>query len=252
MTLFEYLCPSRTRRALLRVLRSRKRAWTVQQLAQAAEVSYSNAHGEVGSMSRLGLVQTEKLGHAVLCAWNADSKEARALEPLLRAAEDEKGGLPGDDTLYWNLRQMGAPLASAGGKGSPLGKEETLAYALGLSRRHPEVARVWPVVYARHREELDHEMLARLAGRLGQKRALGFFLDLTQVLLGRDAPRARNRLRDARFRKTQDFFVTEPGERSRELAELRTPEVARRWHFRMNMPLESFKTSFDKFAAKAR
>jgi hypothetical protein len=133
------------------------------------------------------------------------------------------------------------------GKGAPLDKEETLAYALTLARRQPEVARVWPVVYARHRNELDHSTLARLAGRVGQKRALGFLLDLTRALLGPEAPSAGRRVQDARFRKTQDFFTTGSSERARKLAELRTPEVARRWHFRLNMPLESFKATFDKF-----
>jgi len=252
MTLLEFLCPSRTRRALLRVLSSRKQALTVRQLAQKADVTYSNAHAELESMRQLGLVQTEIVGHSVLCSWNAKSNKVQALAPLLRAAEDKNSGQPGDEALYWNLRQMGAPLASAGGKGATLGKEETLAYALELSRRQPEVARIWPVVYARHREELNHQRLAHLAGRLGQKRALGFFLDLTQELLGQKAPRAQNRLQDARFRKTQDFFVTEHSERSRKLADLRTPKVARRWHFRMDMPLESFRTSFDKFEGTAR
>ena len=34
--------------------------------------------------------------------------------------------------------------------------------------------------------------------------------------------------------------------RERKLAELRTPEVARKWRFRMNMPMDSFVSMFEK------
>ena len=34
--------------------------------------------------------------------------------------------------------------------------------------------------------------------------------------------------------------------RERKLAELRTPAVARKWRFRMNMPMDSFVSMFEK------
>ena len=225
---------------------------TIQQLARAANVAYSSAHREVELMRPLGLLRTKQVGRAVVCSWNAGSSASQALTSLLSAATREKSGAPTDEVLYWNLRRMGAPLALAGSKGEPLTKEETLGYSLDLTRRQPEVARVWPVVYARHREELDRQELAHLAGRLGQKRTLGFFLELTGTLLGEPVlPDEVNRGHDRRFRKTQDFFTSESSERARALAELRTPDVAKNWQFRMNMPLESFKTSFDKFGGRS-
>ena len=45
----------------------------------------------------------------------------------------------------------------------------------------------------------------------------------------------------------RDFFEAPPTRGSRELAEQRTPEVARRWSYRMNMGLDSFRGPLEKF-----
>jgi hypothetical protein len=202
-------------------------------------------------MKDLGLVLVKKVGRAIVCTWNEESPEAEALGSILGKPEKGDGSSRSEDTVYWNLRRMGAPLTKRGSKGEVLSPEDTLSYALILARKYPEVARIWPVLFATHRAKLDLETLRRVAHRLGQKRSLGFFMDLTQVLLG-DPRRAgpKKAVRDRRFRKTEDFFRGESSKRAQELADLRTPRVAKNWHFRMNMPLESFKSAFDKFGAR--
>lgn len=250
MKLLEYLVPSRARRELLRTLQAHHDGLSVRQLAQRTGLAYSNAHREVGQMKQVGLLRQKKVGKALVCTWNSDSAAARALHHLLRDLETHGAGAPGEGMLFWNLRRWGAPLTREGKPGRKLSLEETLAYGLSLARRHPELARVWPVVFAKNREALDLGVLVRLSRRLGQKRALGFFLSLTRRLLN-DARLAKTErdLQDHRFRKTEDFFFLERGRRARELAEKRTPPVARDWHFRMNMPLESFRGPFEKFVA---
>jgi hypothetical protein len=47
--------------------------------------------------------------------------------------------------------------------------------------------------------------------------------------------------------KTTQFFQPTT-RRERQLAELKTPEVARKWGFRMNMGLDSFASMFEKGA----
>ena len=200
-------------------------------------------------MRQLGLVRVERIGHAVVCSWNPENPASKALSRLLEELDSGPAGEPDDDTLFWNLRRFDAPLARAGSKGKELTLEETLGHALKLARRYPDVARVWPIVLARHRSEADLDALVRLAGRLREKRTLGFFLSLTRTLM-KDPSLSRHEsaLRDRRMGKTQDFFPAERGERARALADLRTPDVAKRWHFRMNMPMESFQSAFDKFS----
>lgn len=248
MKLLEYLVPSRARRDLLRTLQAHREGLSVRQLAQRAGLAYSNTHREVNQMKHVGLLCQKKVGKALVCSWNSDSTAARALGPLLRDPETHVAGALGEEMLFWNLRHWGAPLTREGKPGRKLSLEETLGYGLSLARHHPEVARVWPVVLAKNRSALDLSALVRLSRRLGQKRALGFFLALSRTFL-KDAKLSKTErdLRDDRFRKTEDFFYLERGRRARELAEKRTPSLAREWHFRMNMPLESFQGPFEKF-----
>ena len=247
MRLLEYLVPSRARREMLKTLRSGGPRLSVRQLSRRTGVAYSNAYREVAQMKRAGLLRAERVGNAVLCSWNAGHPAAEAAARLLREAEAGRSRPPGEEALYRNLRRWGAPLIRTGSGREDLSLEETLAYGLALARRRPEVARVWPVVLARNRSAVDLGDLTAQAVRLGEKRALGFFLALTGRLL-RDPglSRSERRLRDDRFRRTEDFFLLDHGPRARALAARRTPSLARRWHFRMNMPLESFESLFEK------
>lgn len=249
MRLLEYLVPSRARREVLKTLRARHSGLTMKQLSLETGVAYSSVHRELTQLEELGLARTERVGNSVVCSWNGESPAAKALEQLLTSSNEGRVTAdPSEDALFWNLRRFGAPLARVGTKSEELSLESTLAYALKLSRRHPEVARVWSVVFAKHLAEVKLEALKRLSGRLGQKQALGFFLALTRRLLKKQAAGlSEESLRDGRYKKTKSFFLSDESERARRLAELRTPDLAKDWQFRMNMPYESFESSFEKF-----
>jgi len=248
MNLLEYLVPSRARREVLQTLcLGRKRGFTVRELSTTSRVAYANVHREVEQMRQLGLVRTERVGNALLCSWNEENPLSKSVRGLLEESPN-KPVLRNEETVFGNLKHWGAPLVRRATMAEELSLEETLAYSLELARRHPEVARVWPVVLAKHRREVDLPELESLAYRLGQKKALGFFLSLCGSLMGEPELMARARqLRDARFRKVEDFFLLELGDRARVLAEQNTPKLAKEWFFRMNMPMESFRTFFEKF-----
>lgn len=242
--LLEYLVPSKARREVWRSLHSQDRAQTIREVARAAGVPYSNAHREVMRMKELGLLRVEPVGRALLCAWDARNPATRKLAALL--AGQEEG--PTDNAVYWNLKSKGAGLARSVPAADPLPLEDALAYGVGLARRDPHVAQVWPVVLARNRSTLDLDRLEKVCRRLGEKRALGFLLSLTGTLL-QDATLLRfaRRLRDSRVQKVQDFFKGARGRRMQQLAEANTPPLARRWFFRMNTSFDSFQSHFDKF-----
>ena len=247
MALLEFLVPSRGRRALLELVSSGQGGGTIRQLSRRARVAYSSAHREIEVMRRLGLVRTKRVGRAIHCTWNSSHPGARAIAALI-GKDRTGGGGPDDAQVYWNLGRWGAPLLRVGRSGRALSLEETLAHALGAARRYPELARVWPIVLARNRGSVDLASLERRARLLGEKRTLGFFLSLTRMLL-KDPTLApwERRLRDRRVRRDQPFFILERGRRARDLAEERTPEVARAWCFRLNMPFDSFESAFRKF-----
>jgi hypothetical protein len=160
---------------------------------------------------------------------------------------------PGADLVQAWLAHLGAPLyGSTSVKAEDVpGPERVLAEALPLARQDATVARALPLALHRTRARLDFPLLRRLAQERGQGRALGFFLELTSELSGdKDLARqARPLAAEVRRRKraSQFFPVRSPTERR--LGELKTPPVARRWGFRMNMSADSFSSMFRKSTA---
>lgn len=99
------------------------------------------------------------------------------------------------------------------------------------------------------RGHLDRARLHDRAQRARQKHAVGFYLALTAELAG-DGSLAdwAETLRDHRARGERPFFDLPSARTSRELAERRTPAVARRWRYLMDLDLASFQSTFDKFS----
>jgi len=246
--LLEYLVPSRARREVWKALRGGHRGLTVRALARRAGVPYSNAHREILRMREVGLLLTERVGNSLLCTWDDGNPATRKLTALLESSERSEAHQPSWETVYASLKSWGAGLAKGRAAKNPLTLEETLAYGVLLSRRDPDVAQTWPVVLAKHRADVDLERLETLVRRLGQKRALGFLLTLTGVLLEDSTLSAfADRLRDSRVRRTQDFFMLPRGKRMGALAQTNTPNLAKMWFFQMNTSLGSFRHHFNKF-----
>ena len=155
---------------------------------------------------------------------------------------------PHEEKVFWNLKRYGSPLSMPGTPGLDLTLEETLAEALLMSRRFPFVAHVWPVMFALNADHVDMDLLEDLSRHLGQGATLGFFLSLTRSLVGDSDPLPNEvSLEDTKPRKPESFFLVEHGPMMVELAERRSPQVARDWNFRMVTPLEGFQETFDTF-----
>jgi hypothetical protein len=183
--------------------------------------------------SVLALLRTMKMGLAVV--------------PRDDAPTDE-------DVLASWLAHYGAPLyGEITESAKTMSVEETLAKGLVMARKSGTVARALPCAFWTSREKLNLQDLLDRSKRLKQSKALGFFLDLTTVVSGRAIPtfeKIANSLR-ARHAPTPllsrpEQFFTPTTKREKALAELCTPEVARRWGFRMNMDLECFVSLFRK------
>lgn len=155
-----------------------------------------------------------------------------------------------EEMVFWNLKKYGAPLSRPGSPGLDLTLEETLAEGLVLSRRFPFVAQVWPVMFVLNAEHVDLDVLEDLARRLGYGAVLGFFLNLVRALTGDPDPMAVEvSLADTRSDQPESFFLVEHGPMMLELAEQRSPQVARDWNFRMVTPLEGFQETFETFVS---
>ena len=228
----------------------------MRELALASGFSVAAVSRELELMERAGLARRERVGNAHLFQANHDSEHSELLLELLTAAANEssvKAAPYEDDVVRTMLAEYGAPLVSreVGAGQRPSTLEELLAYALGLSHRDPYVALVIPLVLDQTWRTLDLAALRYWATRVGEKQALGFFLELTGELARKEEYRREaGRLRDRRFKKQRSYFTPEEvGRFSRELADLRTPDSARRWKYRMNLPTDSFAAHFKKFSS---
>jgi hypothetical protein len=150
------------------------------------------------------------------------------------------------------LAALGAPLAGPAERNRRLPAEEVLADGLVLAHHSPTVARVLPVAFWRQRDKLDYERLERAATQRDERQALGFYLELTGQLGGdrRLVRRARG-LRDRRRTALRPFFSAGRRSFARAAAQEKSPALARRWGFLMNMELESFATAFHKHVRAA-
>ena len=156
---------------------------------------------------------------------------------------------PTNDVLKGWLAYYGATLYGPETDPATVPPPETvLADGLKLARGSASVARALPLAFWKTRERLDLDRLLKEGERRGQARTLGFFLDLTSQLSSErtfGGAAAKLRVRPL-SRPTQFFRPTTL--RERRLAELRTPDVARKWGFRMNMGMDSFESMFEKGA----
>jgi hypothetical protein len=200
-------------------------------------------------MDRLGLALVERDASTATYRANEDHPQATHLRALL-AATNAPAPLneAADQTVRLQLRELGAPLAVNGAAPPHSSREDVLADGLRLAHRDPSVARTFPVCLWVNRDKLDPDRLRERALAVGEKQALGFFLELTTALSGDQRFVAWTRgLRDHRVTRPRPFFDT-PGTRQwQALAEQNTPASARNWHFLMNMDEDTFRSHFRKF-----
>lgn len=249
--MLDYLVPSHARKQLLKELWREGTEDSVSRLAERTSLSFAAAYEELKAMEVAGLATSERRGNAVVFRADRGHPQAKLLAELLKEMPP-----PGQDrrtdAVLTQLERMGAPVAVENLEVTRMSKEEALAEALKVSRRSASVARVFPVVLYAQWRSLDWKAFEALALKKGEKKALGFFLELTAYLsnepkLGEMA----RRLRDRRFKKEESFFLpVRQGVFFKRLERRNTPPLARRWHFTMNMGLDSFASHFKKFSGK--
>lgn len=153
-----------------------------------------------------------------------------------------------------SLQKLGAPIVlnsqTTVQSEADLNLEETLVRASLLARRDPAIARTLPIALFKHFEKLDQRVLKYWATRLKAKQELGMFLELSSFLAQSPKLKKLSRtFKDKRVKVTKDFFETSSS-LLRKISEQNTPDVARRWKFRMNMSMSSFQSTFDRFKAE--
>ncbi len=248
--LLSYLVTSRARRDLLRLLWVDGGAGSVSDLARMARVSFAAAHRELEAMRAEGLVACERVGAALVYRANRTHPQAALVRRLLKEGTATSGAASpahAEKVRGW-LAAAGAPLLVSGFPSGRMPRlEEVLAEGLALSHHDATVARVLPLVFWRQKDRLDHARLVREAARRNELPCLGFFLELTGWLGGDPRLTALSRrLRDRRRSRARLFFAGPHGRMALTAARRKTPQLARRWGYLMNMGLDSFASAFAK------
>ena len=122
-----------------------------------------------------------------------------------------------------------------------------MARASNLAASDASVARAFPVFLHKVSSNLDFDALKEESRKLGNKHRVGFFLDLAGEL-GQDRvlKNAAKDFFDSRKKLQKSFFMN-PSKYSRKLADERTPDLARKWGWSMNMGLDAFESTYQKF-----
>lgn len=252
-----YLTGSDVRIRLLELLWIKEDVGNVSELAALAGTSFSAAYQELHAMRDAGLAVCSRRGNAKMFRARRDHPDAEILIALLRTERRASNAIGLDDGVHRRVRRaqsllktLGAPLpAKPIPKGSMVSLEEALAEGAWASRHDTAVARVMPVCLWSQRHRIDPKRLLVHARRVDAKRATGMLLELTAVLSrDRSFRKWADAFQDKRVRRQEDFFLRPHSKYEKRLADKNTPAAARRWHFRMNMGLDSFESTFAKFA----
>lgn len=243
----QVLFESRSREALLRLLLLKNVEAPVSELARRAGLSARAISREVQHLLPTGLLNTTTVGGADVVTVNRGHAAAKHLAALLQIpAEPASAGE--DRSTRASLAAWGAPLVAAEGRRAK-SLEAALLAGLELSRRDGTVLRVMPTVLARNAARVDWQELEEGARRRKLKSELGWLLEQTAELANEPAlARRGEKLRDRRRRSVRCFPEVK-SRFERELAHQRSPPIARRWGFAMNVSVESLRSTFERHRA---
>ncbi len=252
--MLSFLVTSNARRLLLHALWGADVTGSVSDLALRCGVSFASAHRELRAMREAGLARLVRNGGRTMYRANAAHPQAALVRQLVSAPTvvDPHIVDPHKDkeaqVVRRRLKTLGAPLNNRAMRRSNVDVEETLADGVRLARWDATVARVMPLCFWHERCAVNWKRLLANVHGAEEKHALGFFLELTTELSGDERFKScAALLRDKRVRSIHNFFMGPKTASAIELAEAKTPIVARDWGFRMNLEYESFQSTFDKF-----
>jgi hypothetical protein len=252
MGLDSYFLKSNEHRTFLELLVSGSTGYSKTDLSKLSGLPYATTHAEVAKLESTGLLskQTSNGRSTYQLSLTPDTKQALLLLFNLKGRDHDVNS---EENVRVSLQELGAPLvldAQPSVRFVPLQSlEETLVRSAVHAKKDPSVARTLPLALFKNVENLDHELLKYWATNLKAKQELGMFLELSAELAKSPKLKKLSKLfKDKRVKEMKDFFETK-SPLLRELSERNTPDVARRWKFRMNLSMDSFQSTFDRFKA---
>ena len=249
MNMLDYLVTSRTRRTLLKLLWCDGENGTAADLAEKAGVAFAGAYKELKAMSDSELAKVEWCNGRKEYSANTSHPMAHLLLDLLKEQEPkQKNSYEPSSKLKENLAYLGMPVnarKSPPKKGTRV--ESLLVDAANLAKDDASVARALPVLFHKLKNVVDYDVLKFESRKKDNKHRVGFFLDLEGVLSkDRDMSEVAQEFFDKRY-KSDKLFFSKQSKYAKELALARTPELAKKWGWLMNMSMDTFESHYRKF-----
>lgn len=243
------LLQSQARTALLQQLLVQGTTASVSALARRVGLSPRAVGQEVKHLSQLGLVDVERIGTADVVRARPRHPAVRPLRVLLSLpAGADVGDVDEATDVRRSMAAWGAPLVvSRPTRAFDL--HTTIVAALEHARTDGTVLRVLPTLVLRNRPAIDWIELAEKARARRVRAELGLVLDVAAAISGDDTlVKQADALIDRRVRQFR-YFPAVSGRFEAELAQARSPDVATRWRFWMNLSLESFRSTWERHRA---
>lgn len=251
MGLAQFLFKTEEQRRLAALVWDEGLEASVREFSLMSGLSYATAYEELHTMEDLGLVKKVTQGRSTLYS-SALSKEEKSLFKKLLSSEDQTTSqkLKFAEALF----ELGLPYAGSTkelGNEPVADKEELVVRATFRAKENATLARALPVLLAKLLPQLNEHRLMYWAKKYEVKKEFGFFVDLTGFLSEKKTYR---KMAKAFFdqRWSQNDFLFSPDNNAKgfqaELVEMNTPQLAKHWHLKMNMGLDSFESLFKKFA----
>lgn len=251
--MLDYLVTSRTRRALLELLWRDGVSGTVTDLADRSGVAFAGAYKELKAMVESELAEIEWSNGRKVFSANRAHPMAGLLRKLVKQTKTEKSKhSEKSEKLRENLAFLGLPVSARKTAPKPdVTLETLLVEAANLAQEDASVARSLPVLFHKVCDTLDFATLKDESWKRGNKHQVGFFLELAGELSNsRHLIEASHYFLDHRYKVPKQFFNNQSS-LSQQLAEMRTPNLAKKWGWRMNMGLDAFESTYEKFGHEA-
>lgn len=250
----DYLVTSKTKRELFRLFVVDGVEGSVTELAQLSGAPYSCVFDELNEMEKHGLVECLGEGRKQLFKSVLSRDQRSSLLGLfsldsssLENSEKEKKLKKDSNVLKSHLAHYGAPVLNQYDGELFLSLEETFALGVELSKKDAVLMRSLPVFVWKNRNHLNYDLLLMYSRRYKVKREVGFLLSLTSKLKKNSKLSTESKkFFDRRKTTTESYFSKERTLLQKSLEELRTPKLARKWSFSLNMELSNFKSFLDK------
>lgn len=245
----QVLFQSRTRTAVLRLLFRDRVSDSMSGLARRAKLSQHSVAVEVKNLAKAGLVTVKSVGASDQVSANEKHPAAKPLTALLRVPELADPTPVDDQTeVKETLAAYGAPLLAYQPR-HHMSLEKAMVKGLRLAKRDAALLKVLPVVVAKNAHTLNWAALKEDAKQDKLKAELGMLVELTADVAQK--PDLKNKVRDLedRRRSVTSFFYVPRSKYEVALAEAATPAAARKWHFRMNLREDTFRSTLVKHLA---